>query len=99
MEARDAMDKIQSQHKVSVLAEADVPEHQLKASPTISYNFPYYAALTSVVVNGESAEHIRQQWEKAKAAFPQGARFLHLNDNHDRNRANASVFWRKGDAR
>jgi glycosidase len=90
-EARDAMDKINP--NVIMLAEADVPEHQLKAFD-ISYNFPYYAALTSVVVNGESAEHIRQQWEKAKAAFPQGARFLHLNDNHDRNRA-AVVFGEK----
>ncbi len=47
-----------------------------------------------MVVNGESAEHIRQQWEKAKSTFPQGARFLHLNDNHDRNRA-AVVFGEK----
>ena len=72
---------------------ADVPEHQLKAFD-ISYNFPYYSALTAVVVNGESAERIRQQWEKAKAAFPRGARFLHLNDNHDRNRADV-VFGEK----
>jgi glycosidase len=47
-----------------------------------------------VVVNGESAERIRQQWEKAKSTFPRGARFLHLNDNHDRNRA-AVVFGEK----
>jgi glycosidase len=83
-EAWDAMDKVNP--NVVMLAEADQPEQQLNAFD-ISYNFPYYAALTSVVVNGESAEHIRQQWEKAKATFPQGARFLHLNDNHDRNRA------------
>src|SRR4051812_35554242 len=82
-EARDAMDKVNP--NVIMLAEADVPEQQLKAFD-ISYNFPYYSALTAVVVNGESAERIRQQWEKAKAAFPRGARFLHLNDNHDRNR-------------
>src|SRR5436190_185634 len=90
-EARDAMDKVNP--NVIMLAEADLPEHQLKAYD-ISYNFPYYTALTSVVVNGESAERIRQQWEKAKAAFPRGARFLHLNDNHDRNRA-AVVFGEK----
>lgn len=90
-EARDAMDKVNP--NVIMLAEADVPEHQLKAYD-ISYNFPYYAALTSVVVNGESAELIRQQWEKARAAFPRGSRFLHLNDNHDRNRA-AVVFGEK----
>jgi glycosidase len=90
-EARDAMDKVNP--NVIMLAEADLPEEQLKAFD-ISYNFPYYTALTSVVVNGESAERIRQQWEKAKATFPRGARFLHLNDNHDRNRA-AVVFGEK----
>ena len=90
-EARDAMDKINP--NVIMLAEADLPEHQLKAYD-ISYNFPYYSALTSVVVNGESAENIRKQWEKAKAAFPRGSRFLHLNDNHDRNRADV-VFGEK----
>jgi len=90
-QARDAMDKINP--NVIMLAEADVPEQQLKAFD-ISYNFPYYSALTAVVVNGEPAERIRQQWEKAKAAFPRGARFLHLNDNHDRNRADV-VFGEK----
>lgn len=91
-EARDAMDKVNP--NAIMLAEADVPEQQLKAFD-ISYNFPYYSALTAVVVNGESAEKIKQQWEKAKASFPRGARFLHLNDNHDRNRADV-VFGEKG---
>jgi glycosidase len=90
-EARETLDKINP--NVIMLAEADQPEEQVKAFD-ISYNFPYYSALTAVVVNGESAERIRQQWEKAKASFPQGARFLHLNDNHDRNRA-AVVFGEK----
>lgn len=90
-QARDAMDKVNP--NVIMLSEADVPEHQLKAFD-ISYNFPYYAALQAVLVNGESAERIRQQWEKAKAAFPRGARFLHLNDNHDRNRVDV-VFGEK----
>lgn len=90
-EARDAMDKVNP--NVIMLAESDVPEHHLKAYD-ISYNFPYYSALLAVVVNGESAERIRQQWEKAKAAFPRGSLLLHLNDNHDRNRANV-VFGEK----
>jgi glycosidase len=89
--ARDAMDKVN--REVIMLSEADVPEHQLKAFD-ISYNFPYYAALTAVLLNGEPAERIRQQWEKARAAFPRGSRFLHLNDNHDRNRADV-VFGEK----
>ncbi len=91
-QAREALNKVNP--NVIMLAEADVPEQQLKAFD-ISYNFAYYSALTAVLVNGESAERIRQQWEKAKAAFPRGSRFLHLNDNHDRNRA-AVVFGEKG---
>jgi glycosidase len=90
-EARDAMDKVNP--AVIMLAESDIPAHHLKAFD-ISYNFPYYAALQAVVVNGESAERIRQQWEKARAAFPRGSFLLHLNDNHDHNRANV-VFGEK----
>ncbi|MCX6626632.1 MAG: alpha-amylase family glycosyl hydrolase [Candidatus Solibacter sp.] len=90
-QARDALDKVNP--NVIMLSEADVPEHQLKAFD-ISYNFPYYSALQAVLVNGESAERIRQQWEKAKASFPRGARFVHLNDNHDRNRVDV-VFGEK----
>jgi glycosidase len=91
-QAREAMDKINP--NVIMLAEADQPDHQLKAFD-ISYNFSYYTALQAAVVTGEPAERVRQQWEKMKAAFPRGARFLHLNDNHDRNRA-AVVFGEKG---
>ncbi len=90
-EAREALDKVDK--NVIMLAESDVPEHHLKAFD-ISYNFPYYAAVQAVVVNGESAERIRQQWEKARAAFPRGSFLLHFNDNHDHNRANV-VFGEK----
>jgi len=90
-EAREAMDKVNP--NAIMLAESDVPEHHLQAFD-ISYNFPYYSALQAVVVNGESAERIRQQWEKARAAFPRGSFLLHFNDNHDHNRANV-VFGEK----
>src|SRR4051812_11061956 len=90
-EAREAMDKVNP--NVIMLTESDVPVHHLKAFD-ISYNFPYYTALQAVVVNGDSAERIRQQWEKATAAFPRGSLLLHLNDNHDRNRADV-VFGEK----
>jgi len=90
-EAREALDTVNP--NVIMLAESDVPAHHLKAFD-ISYNFPYYSALQAVVVNGESAERIRQQWEKARAAFPRGSFLLHLNDNHDHNRANV-VFGEK----
>jgi len=81
--AREALERVNP--NVIMLAEADVPEHQLKAFD-ISYNFSYYTALQGVFVNGEPAQRIREQWEKMRAAFPRGSRFLHLNDNHDRNR-------------
>jgi glycosidase len=90
-EAREAMDKVNP--NAIMLAESDVPEHHLKAFD-ISYNFPYYSAVQAVAVNGESAERVRQQWEKARAAFPRGTCLLRLNDNHDRNRANV-VFGEK----
>jgi glycosidase len=93
-EAREAMDQVN--RDVIMLAEADVPEQQLKAFD-ISYNFSYYSALMAVVNNGESAERIKEQWEKMRTTFPHGARFLHLNDNHDRNRADV-VFGEKATA-
>lgn len=79
---------------VVMLAEADVPEHQLKAFD-ISYNSSYYRALVAVLRDGEPATLIRKQWETARAAFPAGARFLHLSDNHDKSRADM-VFGEKG---
>jgi glycosidase len=91
-DARAELDKVNP--NIVMLAEADVPEHQLRAFD-ISYNFPYYTALVSVVRDGEPATRLKEQWEKARAAFPAGARFLHYNDNHDRERADV-VFGQKG---
>ena len=86
-QARDAMDKVN--REVIMLSEADRPEHQLKAFD-ISYNGLHFSALQAAFLNGESAERIRQQWEKAKAAYPRGSRFLHWNDNHDQNRVDVA---------
>ncbi len=91
-QAREELDRVN--RDAVLLAEADVPEHQRKAFD-ISYNFPYYNALVAVVRDGEPASRIRAQWEKARAAFPAGARFLHYSDNHDQERADV-VFGQKG---
>lgn len=91
-QARAELEKVNPD--IVMLSEADVPQHQIKAFD-ISYNFPYYSALLAVIRDGGPATLIRKQWEGARAAFPAGARFLHLSDNHDRNRADM-VFGEKG---
>jgi glycosidase len=91
-QVRAALDKVS--RDLVMLAEGDVPEHQLQAFD-ISYNIPYYAALAAVIRDGEPATRIKAQWDTARAAFPIGARFLHFSDNHDRDRADV-VFGQKG---
>jgi len=91
-QARAELDQVN--REVILLAESDLPEEQLQAFD-ISYNFPYYEALAAVIRDGEPATRIREQWEKARARFPRGARLLHLSDNHDRERADV-VFSEKG---
>ena len=91
-EAREALEKINPQ--VVMLEEADVPRNQLKAFDA-SYNFSYYRILEQVIRDGEPATLVRKHWEATRARFPIGSRFLHLSDNHDRNRADM-VFSSKG---
>jgi len=84
-QARDALDQVN--RDVVLLSENDMPEEQLKAFD-ISYGYPYYFhVLRDVMTLGDSATRIRQGWEKQRAIFPVGSRFLHFNDNHDQPRA------------
>jgi glycosidase len=83
-QARDALEKVKP--NVLMLAEADMPEHQLKAFD-ISYNFTYHSALMKVVHDGEPATLIREQWERMHAFMPRGARMLHYSDNQDQGRS------------
>jgi glycosidase len=91
-QARDAMDKVNPD--VVMLEEATVARNQLKAFD-LSYNFSHYGTLDAIVRNGEPASLLRTNWESTRAKSPKGARFIHLNDNHDRNRADM-VYSTKG---
>ena len=91
-QARGELDKLNPE--LILLAESDLPAEQVKAFD-ISYNFGHYDALAAAMRDGAPASRVRENWEKKHAAFPAGARFLHLSDNHDRDRA-VVVFGDKG---
>ncbi len=91
-EARRELDKVNPE--LIMLAESDLPDEQVFAFD-ISYNFPWYEALVAVVRDGDPVTRLQQRWETTRRRFPAGARFLRLNDNHDRDRADL-VFGRKG---
>jgi glycosidase len=84
-EARDALDKVNPD--VILLAEAEMPEQQLKAFD-ISYNFSYLKQTVQIILSqGEPASRIRDLWERQKALWPRGSRLLYSSDNHDQDRA------------
>jgi glycosidase len=83
-QARQALDKVN--RDVILLSEADRPDDQLHAFD-ISYNFRGYLTLRSVIRDGASAFSIRKVWEETKREYPQGARLLRFDDNHDWRRA------------
>lgn len=84
-EARKALDGVN--RSAILLAEAEMPEQQLKAFD-ISYNFSYLKqTLHPVLLDGESASRIRENWEKQKALWPRGSRLIYSSDNHDQDRA------------
>ncbi len=84
-EARDALDRM-NPHTL-MLAEAEMPQQQLKAFD-ISYNFSYLKqGLQPILLNGDPATRIRENWERQKALWPHGSRLLYSSDNHDQDRA------------
>jgi glycosidase len=83
-QARRALDKVNPE--AILLAESDRPDDQLRAFD-LNYNYAYYTALTSVLQGGETAARVPDQWEKARATYPHGARLVHFSDNHDQTRA------------
>jgi len=84
VQAREALDKLNPQ--VILLSESDRPDDQLQAFD-INYNFQGYLALMKVMRDGAPAIDIRNAWEQMRATFPQGARFIRYDDNHDWPRA------------
>ncbi len=83
-EARASLDRVN--RDVILLSESDRPDDQLRAFD-INYNFQGYLVLRSVLRDGQSASKVRSDWEETRARFPQGARLLRFNDNHDWRRA------------
>ena len=83
-EARVALD--QAKPNVILLSESDRPDDQLAAFD-INYNFAWYQALRSVLLDGASALTLRERWEQTRATMPHNARLLHYSDNHDWPRA------------
>ena len=83
-EARRALDK--TNRDVILLSEADRPDDQLHAFD-INYDFQGYLTLRSVLRDGAPAIDIRRHWEQTKREYPQGARLLRFDDNHDWRRA------------
>jgi glycosidase len=83
-QARKALDAVNP--SVILLSESDRPDDQLNAFD-INYNFDYYLMLRSVLLEGASAQRVRDQWQKMHDTMPQGARLLHFSDNHDWRRA------------
>jgi len=84
-QAREALDRVN--RNAILLAEAEMPEQQLKAFD-ISYNFSYLKqTLQPILSAGEPASRIRELWESQKAVWPHGARLVYSSDNHDQDRA------------
>ena len=83
-EARKSLDQVRPD--VLLLSESDRPDDQLAAFD-INYNFEWYLALRSVLLDGAPAIRLRESWEQTRAAMPRDARLLHYSDNHDWPRA------------
>ncbi len=83
-QARKALDKVN--RDVILLSESDRPDDQLHAFD-INYNFQGFLTLRSVIRDGAPAINIRNEWEQEKHEYPQGARLLRFDDNHDWRRA------------
>lgn len=91
-QARAALDR--AKPDVILLSESDRPDDQLDAFD-INYNFDGYTTLRSVMLDGEPAIRIREQWERMRRNMPQGARLLRFDDNQDWRRA-VLLFGDKG---
>lgn len=71
---------------IMMLAEAQKPE-LLRSAFDIDYAWPMMHVLDDVLMNGESATRIRQNFEQQGGLFPKGALHLRMSDDHDELRA------------
>jgi glycosidase len=69
-----------------MLAEWDEPA-LLAHAFDVDYAWKGYAALADAIAGRAPASAVREQWQKDKARFEQGALHLRFSDNHDETRA------------
>ena len=78
-----------------MLAEAEVPDHQLSAFHA-SYGWPLMHAFDDVAQGKQAASYIDDVMNRMKLEFPAGSDFLLVTSNHDENSWNGTVFERLG---
>ncbi len=83
-QARPALEQIKPD--ILMLAEADDPGLLVKAFD-VDYAWTMHATLEAVLQGRQPVSNLRTTWEKAAAAYPQGALRMRFTDNHDQRRA------------
>jgi cyclomaltodextrinase / maltogenic alpha-amylase / neopullulanase len=78
-----------------LLAEAEVPSHQLNAFHA-SYGWAMMHAFNAIAQGKESASHLDDVLAQTGLQFPAGSDFLYLTSNHDENTWLGTVFERLG---
>lgn len=80
---------------IFLLAEAEVPQHQLEAFHS-SYSFPMMHAYNAVAQGRAPATHIDDILAHYEVLFPERAVFMNYTTNHDENSWQGTVFERLG---
>ncbi|MBE2213840.1 MAG: DUF3459 domain-containing protein [Opitutaceae bacterium] len=80
---------------IFLLAEAQVPQHQLRAFHA-SYSFDMMHAYNAIAQGREAAGHIDDVLAQYRVLFPAGGVFMHYTTNHDENSWQGTVFERLG---
>lgn len=92
--ARAALDSIKP---VFMLAEAEEPEHHLRAFD-MSYAWEMHHVMNKVASGEMNANNIHETLVKNMERFPEGAYRMQFTSNHDENSWNGTVFERLGEA-
>jgi glycosidase len=80
---------------IFLLAEAQVPQHQLRAFHA-SYSFDMMHAYNAIAQGREAASHIDDVLAQYRVQFPGGSVFMHYTTNHDENSWQGTVGERLG---
>lgn len=80
---------------VFLLAEAELPQQQLKAF-NASYSFSMLHTLNAVAQGRACVSHIDDTLARSRVLFPGGAALLYYTSNHDENSWSGSEFERLG---